>query len=368
LFISGGSIVSYFYRHRLCHHGYYLLVSILFSLGLSACSSGGPVATPVISPTYAPPPTQTTPIDVAVATFTPTPSTAQVVLIALPGSDESKTAALQETLADLAAQDGLSFETVTDLGDLQFTPDTRLVAAVPPDPGIADLAETNPTIQFLAVGFPEVEVASNLSVIGADGERLDQQGFLAGYLAAVITQDWRVGTISQFDSPDGKAARNGFANGVIFFCGLCRPAYPPFIQYPVFVDLPSGGDLQTVVDTLVGNAVKTVYVAPGVGDNTLLEALAQAGIQIIGNSTPPEQVANQWVASISIDEMGSVRQIWPRLLAGEGGLNLSTPLFLSERNAALFSLGRQRLVDKMLTDLLAGYVDSGVEPKTGEMR
>jgi hypothetical protein len=69
-----------------------------------------------------------------------------------------------------------------------------------------------------------------------------------------------------------------------------------------------------------------------------------------------------------MDAMGTVRQIWPRLLAGEGGFDLSTPLSLGERNQALFSPGRQRLVDRMLTDLLADYVDSGVDPQTGEMR
>ena len=356
------------YRHPQHRYRNYLLVTVLILLGLPACRSGGPVVTSVISPTVALTLTQPTPVEVAVATFTPAPSSAQVILIALPGSDIAKTAALHATLSELAEQDGVSFETATDLDRLLLTPDTRLVVAVPPDPGIADLAAANPQVQFLAEGFPDAQVTSNLSIIGAGGERPDQQGFLAGYLAAVITQDWRVGTISQTDSPAGKAASNGFANGVIFFCGLCRPAYPPFIQYPVFVDFPPGGDPQVVVDALVGNAVKTAYVPPGVVDVALLEALAQAGIQLIGNGEPPPQIANQWVASIGMDEMGSVRQIWPRLLAGEGGLNLSMPLSLGERNAALFSPGRQRLVDRVLTDLLAGYVDSGVDPQTGDMR
>jgi hypothetical protein len=123
-----------------------------------------------------------------------------------------------------------------------------------------------------------------------------------------------------------------------------------------------------VVDTLVGNAVKTVYVAPGVGDAALLEALAQAGLQLIVSGEPLQQIASQRVASIRADEMGALRQIWPRLLAGEGGFDLSTPLSLDERNPALVSPGRQRLVDRVLTDLLAGYIDSGVDPQTGEMR
>ncbi len=140
------------------------------------------------------------------------------------------------------------------------------MVALPPDPGIANLAAANPQAQFLAVGIPGVTVTSNLSQIGSDGERPDQQGFLAGYLAAVITPDWRVGVISQSDSPAGKAAQNGFTNGVIFYCGLCRPSYPPFIQYPILVDLAAGTDPQAAVDSLVSNAVKTVYVSPAVED------------------------------------------------------------------------------------------------------
>jgi hypothetical protein len=291
-----------------------------------------------------------------------------VVLLALPGADPAIAAELEATLAELAAQDGLTFEVMTELDGLQFAPETRLVAALPPDPGLANLAAANPQAQFLAVGIPGVPVTSNLSLIGSDGERPDQQGFLAGYLAAVITPDWRVGVISRSDSPAGLAAQNGFTNGVIFYCGLCRPSYPPFIQYPILVDLAVMTDPQAAVDSLVSNAVKTVYVSPAANDQALLDSLAQAELQIIASGAPQPQVADQWVAGISMDQMGAVRQVWPRLLAGEGGLNLSTPLALVERNPALFSPGRQRLVDKMLTDLLAGFVDSGVDPQTGAMR
>ena len=349
-----------------------ILVVFVLCFGLLACRSSLPDATPAESPTLAQ--TSTAPAimpaatEAIVATSTPTPSSAQVVLLALPGSDPAKATELEANLSELAAQDGLTFEVVTELTDIQFAPETRLVVALPPDPGIANLAAANPQTQFLALGIPGVTVTSNLSQIGSDGERPDQQGFLAGYLAAVITPDWRVGVISQSDSPAGKAAQNGFTNGVIFYCGLCRPSYPPFIQYPVLVDLAAGTDPQAAVDSLVSNAVKTVYVSPVVEDPALLDALAQAGLQIIASGAPQPQVTDQWVAGISMDEMGAVRQVWPRLLAGEGGLNLSTPLALGERNPALFSVGRQRLVDKMLTDLLAGFVDSGVDPQTGEMR
>ncbi len=364
--------MSYLGNGGLTRRAYPFILFLVLFAALAACRTGQPVATPADTPEPPLPAESPTVLpavtEAVVATSTPTPSSAQVVLIALPGSDPDTTTALQNTLSELAAQNNLSFEMVTDLSSPTFGLETRLVAALPPDPGIANLAAANPQVQFLAVGIPDVQIADNISLIGSGGERLDQQGFLAGYLASVITQDWRVGVISQSDSPAGNAARNGFTNGVIFFCGLCRPAYPPFIQYPIVVDLPAGADPQAAVDTLVSNAVKTVYVFPGAQSEALLNLLAQAGLQIIASGAPTPQIANQWVAGISMDQMGAVRQVWPRLLAGEGGLNLSTPLALVERNEALFSPGRQRLVDKILTDLLAGFVDSGVDPQTGEMR
>jgi hypothetical protein len=374
--VTGGILVSHPGSGRLPRYAYLILVILVLCSGLLACRSSLPEATPASSPVESPgvgqassaPTVLPAATELVVATSTPAPSSAQVVLLALPGSDAAKTAELEATLTGLAAQDGLTFEVMTELNDLQLAPETRLVVTLPPDPGVANLAAANPQVQFLVLGIPGVAVTSNLSQIGSDGERPDQQGFLAGYLAAVLTPDWRVGVISQSASPAGKAAQNGFTNGVIFYCGLCRPSYPPFIQYPIQVDLAAVADPQAAVDSLVSNAVKTVYVSPAANDQALLDSLAQAGLQIIASGAPQPQIASQWVAGISMDEMGAVRQVWPRLLAGEGGLNLSTPLALVERNPALFSPGRQRLVDKMLTDLLAGYVDSGVDPQTGEMR
>jgi hypothetical protein len=343
-----------------------LLLSLLVS---AACRTvtPGPTANPQ-APTSTPPTT-------APATKAPTPvptaQQAQVILLALAGSDPGDMLALENVLGELTAQAGLSVETRTDLAGLEFDPGVRVVVAMPPDPGIINLAAANPQVQFLAVGIPGIQAASNLSVTGSEGERPDQQAFLAGYLAAVVTKDWRAGVISRGDTVDGKAARLGFTNGVVFYCGLCRPAYPPFVQYPQYVELTAGAsqaEQQAAADILIQNAVKTVYIFPGAGDETLLEYLAQAGVNLIGSGSAPENLRSNWIASIRVDESSAIRQIWPRLLSGEKGIQLSVPLVLADQNPALFSTGRQQLVEKMLTDLLAGFIDTGVNLQTGEPR
>jgi len=137
------------------------------------------------------------------------------------------------------------------------------------------------------------------------------------------------------------------------------------------VDLPAGAgqdEQQAAADLLIANAVQTVYIFPGVGGQPLLEYLAQAGVNMIGGSSPPQSVQDRWVASVSIDLLAAVEQIWPSLVNAEGGISMEVPLTLTDQNEELFGVGRQRLVGKLHDELLAGYIDTGVDPQTGEPR
>ena len=294
-----------------------------------------------------------------------------VVLLSPDVSENEHLASLKSTLGKFAEQDGFRFETRNDLLEMDLENDVWLVVVVSPDPGVLNLASANPEVQFLGVGIPNLQASQNVSVIGAGGDRPDQQGFLAGYLAAVVTQDWRVGAITSLEAAEGRASRNGFKNGVIFYCGLCRPAYPPFYQYPAFAELAAtenAVDQQAAVELMVSNGVKSVYVSPDVENQTLLEVLANANVNIIGRTTPSEELKDHWVASIRVDDVAAIQQIWPRLVNGEQGIQLEAPLVLTDQNITNFSTGRQRLVEKLLVDMLLGFIDTGVDPLTGEPR
>jgi len=350
----------------------YILIAVLLSglLALSACnpsaeatpSPTAPAATEVAVPfTETPPPVEAS----------PTPEANKIVLLAPEGADPALALDVQQVVSELAAQEGLVFETQAEITHLELSPEILLMVLVPPDTGAANLVAANPQVQFLAVGMQIAQTGSNLSSIEAQTSRTDQQGFLAGYLAAIITPDWRVGVISRADTIEGKAARLGFVNGAIFFCGLCRPAYPPFVQYPLYVELGAGAgqaEQQAAADTLLANAVKTVYLAPGAGDTFLAEYLVQAGVNLIGGETPADPLRANWVATIRSDQAQAIRQLWPKLLDGGGPFSESAALTLTDVNPALLSPGRQRLVENILADLLAGYVDTGIDPQTGEPR
>lgn len=307
--------------------------------------------TDTISPTQAP---QITPIQ---------PQTL-VVLVAPPQADVGLVDQLEAILSELSTSAGLDFEVRQDITPQDLSSTLRLVVVVPPDPGLGNLAQAAPNIQFLGVYIPGLEPAPNLSVIDTQDLSPGTIGFLAGYLAAVVTPEWRVGAISLSDTSQGIDSRQGFLNGVVFFCGLCRQTYPPFYTYPMYVEASSGStsqEWQAAADLLIDRAVLTAYVAPGVGDDDLLEYLATAGINLIGTRTPPPGTNDRWIATITGDISASVRSAWPDLISGKGGAWISPPLAIMDVNPNLLSPGRQRLVDNLVAELTSGFIDTGLE-------
>ncbi len=340
---------------------------VIASLAAAGCSaSAPPAATETAQPAA---PTATLP-----ATVTPTPSPTpepRLLLLAPTGADAALAAAAEKLAGELASGQGLELEVKSTLSAAELTPDVQAVVVLPPDPGLAALAAAAPQTQFFALGIPGLQPGGNLAVIDPASGRPDQEGFLAGYLASVLTPDWRVGVISTADTPQGKSARQGFINGVIFYCGLCRPAYPPFVQYPITYDLPAGygqAELQAAADSLISQGVATAYIAAGAADPFLLEYLAQAGVNLIGSSPPPASVKERWIATIQPDWLAGLSQAWELWASGQAPTVNSLPLALVDVNEALFSEGRQRVVEQVAQELSAGYIDTGVDPATGEAR
>lgn len=345
----------------------------LFVIVLSAsCRTGQPTPTGIAVPsvevtaTDLPSPAPTIPVQPTETNIPPL-----AVLLASPGSSVARVDQLYNGLAESFSERGLRWEVRTALNPAEIDASLRLVILLPPDPGASQMASAFPQIQFLAVGIPGLSPAPNLSVVGALGERYDQQGFLAGIIAAMITPDWRVGVISLSDSSAGKAARQGFLNGAAYFCGLCLAYHGPIFDYPQFAELPStatDSEWQTAADILLKQAVKTVYVFPEITAPGLLEYLANLNVRLLGSGTPSDALRSVWVASVEVDALPVIKEILPDLLAGRGGQDKPLPVTVKEVNAELFTPGKQALLEEMRIDLIEGWIDTGVDPITGEPR
>jgi hypothetical protein len=357
----------------LSHHSR-LPIFLILIIGLVVLSSACGTVIPTAKSTSTPSPSSTatlTPVPTLTPTPTPQPPTA--VLLAASGADQSLVNLLQTALNDIVTQAGLRWQvrqrlSLTDLGDA-----LRLVVVIPPDPGLADLLTAAPGTQFLTLDIPGLPSSPNLTSIGAAGQRFDQQGFIAGVIAAMLSDDWRVGVISQSDSVEGRSARTGFLNGVVYFCGLCRPAHPPFYEYPLYVELPSTAtspEWQEAANYMVDHYAQTVYVYPGITDEAMLSILATANVNIISSGDPPPSASSTWVVSLDTNPLTLLQSQVQGLLDGSisPGQSLSVPIQFTHINPQLLTPGKQRLADQVLSDLQSGFIDTSVDLTTGENR
>jgi hypothetical protein len=327
------------------------ILTLVSFLILSAC---GTKTTPTLEPT-------------ATVTFAPeptsTPAKPMAMLLIPADMPESLSQLYQKTVYDLAQQSGLRFQVRNTLAPAELDPSLRVVVAFPPDPGLAALAAAAPETQFLAVNIPGVTAGGNISTIGGSGDNPDIPAFLAGYIAAMLASDYRIGMVGQKDSSTSDIAAQAYANGREFYCGLCNPVAPPWYEYPIVVKMPADvaeGEANAYADALNDRMVQVAYIFPGVQIPSQLNYISSLGMWMIGENPPPEEARAGWVATIQPDWIAAVQSAWSDITAGNGGKSHPSPLTLADINPDLLSEGRQRLAQQMLEDLLAGRVGTGV--------
>jgi hypothetical protein len=348
-----------------------LLVTTLALFGilgllLGACAS--PRVTSEVTPTDEDRVTLT-PELTATASPTYTPSPPRVILLASKDADAELVLSIEGVIRELANEVGYVVETRTALSSDEIDTSVRLVVGFPPDQDLEILAESVKAVQFLSIGIPGLSPRDNLSLIGPMGFRSDHVGFMAGYISAVITQDWRVGVIGRSDTTNGMAEINGFVNGARYYCGTCRPVFPPYVQYPIQVGLSEfeiENAWQAAVDTLIEAAVDTVYISPEIANPQILSTLVESGMIVLGGRKPSDELLTNWVVTLGEDPAEAVRGLWEDLLGGKGGASIPVQITMHDPNPELFSYGRQRLAESILGELLEGFIDTGVDPLTGQ--
>jgi hypothetical protein len=190
---------------------------------------------------------------------------------------------------------------------------------------------------------------------------------MAGYIGAMITDDYRIGMLLPKDDPDAQKALQAFKDGMIYFCGTCRPFHFPafciaenlLYCYPQIYPIPAdetpdryGGYANYLIND---RKVNTMYVYPSLAKDDFLTYLGTLGVQQIGVSMPVSRPAS-WVATIQPDVIKAIQQAWAQLTAGQGGLNVQSPLGLSDVDQALLPPGQQQNAQQILDALVAGQI------------
>ena len=325
-----------------------LIIAILTACGGKTTEIAGPTVAP--SDTPLPPPT-----------MIPTLSTPLALLVVPVEMDKVSSDLYQKTVYDLSQQSGFRFQvrnalTPTDLAD----PTLKIVIVLSSDPGLASLVPTAPGVQFLAVNIPNLTAGGNLSVLAGDSQ-VDIPAFLAGYTAAMISDEYHIGMIIPQGDADAQRAFLAFKNGMTYYCGLCRTFYISPFGYPQYIEIPANEDTTRFggyANVLINDKkVYTLYVYPSLANADFLSYVGTQGVMLIGTSMP-EPRPGGWVMTVRPDTVKAIQTAWPSLVAGQGGINVQSPLGLADVDPDLLSAGKLRLVQETLDALLAGRIST----------
>jgi hypothetical protein len=266
----------------------------------------------------------------------------------------------QRTVYDLAQEAGFRFQVRNSLSESDLEPMLRVVIAFPPDPGtgIAAMAAAAPQTQFLAINIPGMTAGGNLSVL-ENSVPTDVVAFMAGYIGAMITEDYHIGMVIPKDNPDALRTLDAYTNGMVYFCGICRGYYYLPYDFPQYIEIPAEEDPANyggyAVYLIQQRQVDFLYVYPDLASPELLAYNGTLGAVQVGG-TPQGGLPLYWAASLRSDLVGAIQSAWPGLISGQGGQNVQAPLALADVDASLLSPGKQIQAEQVLADLLAGRI------------
>lgn len=332
-----------------------IILFIVIMVALSACGGNNSAATstPVPSDTPIIPPT-----------ITATATTPLAILVVPADLDPETSNLYQKTVYDLAQASGLRFQVRNTLTAADLEPGLQVVIVFPPDPGIVALAAAAPQVQFLAINLPDVAAGGNISVLGGNSQT-DVAAFLAGYTAALITPDYRIGMMMPKDNADALRALNAYATGMAFYCGACRPLYFYPAPFPQYVEIGAEEDpvnYNAYADILLlQRKVLAFFLYPDIATEDLMNYIGTTGSYLIGTVSPEQRPAG-WVMTIQPDVIKAIQNAWPGLVSGQGGVTVQSPLGLADVDPTILTPGKQRLVEQTLSDLQAGRISTVPNP------
>jgi hypothetical protein len=338
----------------------FLLMALL---GMAGCSHE--------TPTGETPPTAETEAATQIAEETepspsPTPSPQQPVVMLAYGenADPWTVDRLQAILEELAAESSLGLVTQEGLSEASLPPEVQVLVGIGlgVDPG--GLVGANPEVSFAFVDQAGVAPGGNLSVIGDPTIDQQHQSFMSGYLAALVSSDYKLAGLIPAEQPLTAVMTDAFVIGAEFFCGVCNPLYPPYQNFPQWellsIETAENG-FQAAVDTLILNGVEVLYVQGQLASPEMLTYLSDNSVKVVGD-TAPDTIRNNWVGTVTPDPGPPLIDLWPDLLAGVGGVQHPSAITLRDTGAGLISEGRLRLFEEMADKLEAGLVSPEAAP------
>lgn len=337
-----------------CINFCFILILIFACAGLTSCAAK---TTPTPNINFSAWLASATPSSIQPQATSTIPATEEIKkVLYLKGGSATNDTEIEQILQTLTQETGYLFEKVDSINEENLKSNVILVVINNTDESINQWITTKPETKFLFIGDSSLAESPNLFQLKVNSLKTEKLDFFAGYIAAIISENWRVGLIDTGETNTVEA----FSKGFRFYCGLCRPSYPPFVQYPIIVQVSSDkDDGQTAAAKFVENGVETVYLADSSENSMLIQTLAEKKIRLIGTSAPAEAVKSLWVVTLyNPDPRQIIKDNLPQWLKNSSEVKPLKANPFKNVNSEFFSLGRQKLAEKCYNDLMDGIIDA----------
>ena len=104
-----------------------------------------------------------------------------------------------------------------------------------------------------------------------------------------------------------------FVQGTIYHCGLCNPAFPPFVEYPLVERATNEAEALAALTNLAAADVEVVYLGPGLATDASAQLASELGMITLGAEAPPSQSEGAWAATLAPDLVQALEQAWQAL-------------------------------------------------------
>lgn len=258
----------------------------------------------------------------------------------------------------------------TDVIVMGFNPDAEATTS---------FVSAHPDIFFVGVEYPLPDGPDNYTALKIRG---DQSGFLAGYLAGMVTTSNIVAGIYGPDYPQLKAFRHGFEQGVALAAQTRGQEVTVLGIYMDSFNDRDGGAAQALA--FIEQGADVIFGAAGITGSAGILAAAQAGVAVIGvdedeylTTFGAGQIAgSEYIISSALKRVDiGVREILAALIEEQdfapGGIYLLGARegvigFAGPHQADVPAEIYQQLAD-IERQLAQGTITTGVDPQTGEL-
>jgi hypothetical protein len=182
--------------------------------------------------------------------------------------------------------------------------------------------------------------------------------FIAGYLSALISNDWRVGGLLPLIQYQNTGADIVFQNGAVFLCGRCAPTFGPIVDFPITTLLSTPEDNDATLQAygeISTNKINTLFIPSTYLFDDLVILLKQSGVTIVSDAKSGVDQSD-WIDYAIVDNLSDLILNAIADNNGQEELEIKQVEFSVYTSVKELSPGKSKFINDMIQNLQAGFI------------